>query len=351
MIAVDAMGGDFAPDAVVRGAYNAAKKNISIRLYGDCTQLTMLLDGIDSKWRTLPILLFHCSQVIAMGDEASKAVVKKTDSSLVRAVKDVSDGHAQAIVSAGNSGAALVAGTLIIKRVNGILRPAFGSFVPTRSDSVFCLDLGANTDCKPEYLEQFALMGHVYVNMKKNITDPRIALLSNGEEPYKGSSLVKETYKRLETSALNFVGNVESRDIFNDKADVVVCDGFAGNIMLKAIQGTVSTLFHWLNEEASRSWGNKIRIALSAKILRTLKEKTDYSRQGGALLLGVKHSLVIAHGNSNAQAIEQAIIFAHDCVEQDFVPQFNDALETVLIKYKQSRLTVAQKVRSLFINQ
>ncbi len=308
MIAVDAMGGDLAPQAIVHGAYKAAQSGISVQLFGDLKQLDFLLSELDKNWSLLPITIEHCSQVIHMAEEPSRAVIRKKDASLVRAVQAVANGKAQAVVSAGNSGAALVAGTLILKRIKGVSRPAIGEFLPTRNGSIFCMDLGANTDCKPEHLYQFAHMGHAYVSLIKQLENPRVALLSNGNEPYKGSLAVKAVYDSLMHSDLNFIGNLEARDMFDDKADVLVCDGFVGNIMLKSMQGITGTLSHWLIEGSSQSWFGRIRLAFGAGLLRSIiRKKVDYTQKGGALLLGVNHPLIVAHGCSDALTIKNAL--------------------------------------------
>jgi glycerol-3-phosphate acyltransferase PlsX len=335
MIAVDAMGGDYAPQAIVYGAFNAARRGISVSLFGDSVQITDLLEQLArtyklSSWKILPIRLVHASQKISMHDEPSRAVLKKNDSSLVKAVKAVADGHASAIVSAGNSGAAMVAGTLLLGRVEGVLRPALGDFLPTKQGSVFCIDLGANTDCKPEYLEQFAVMGHVYVHLFNGIDRPRIGLLSNGAEPYKGSLQVKQSYDRLKDSTLNFVGNIESRDMFDDHVDVVVCDGFVGNVLLKGIQGTARAMVAWIDQARKGNWLYSLGLFLSKGLFRSLKAKIDYAKKGGALLLGVNHPLIIAHGCSNAEAIEHAIVFAHQTVDQKRIVRFNQILVGML---------------------
>jgi glycerol-3-phosphate acyltransferase PlsX len=348
MIAVDTMGGDYAPHAIVQGAYNAACHGISVGLFGDSQQIQAILDHLapaSSKkaWRSLPITLFHTTQVIAMDSEPGRAVLKYKDSSLVAAVQAVADGKAQAIVSAGNSGAALVAGTLVLGRVDGVERPAIGAYLPTKQGSIFCLDMGANTDCKPEYLEQFAYMGHAYVSLQRGVAKPRIALLSNGAEPYKGNQATKQAYALLEESAINFVGNLEARDIFDDKADVLVCDGFAGNILLKSVQGTARAMVAWIDQARAGSWLYTFGLLLSKGLFKGLKNKIDYAKKGGALLLGVRHPLIVAHGCSNAEAIEHAIMFANQVVQDNFVPRFNAQVSSLLATSK-ATFVGAQKV-------
>lgn len=335
MIALDAMGGDYAPNVTVQGAINAAKKGIQVGLYGDQVQICALLDRSEPSWQNLPISIIHCSQAIDMGEEPTRGVLRKKDSSLVRAIEAVAQGKASAVVSAGNSGAALVAGSLILGRAEGVIRPALGDFLPeaSNSSSLFCMDMGANIDCKPEHLEQFAYMGHAYVKKVKGIERPRIALLSNGAEPYKGPALVKKAYDILSNSTLNFVGNLEARDVFDGRADVLVCDGFSGNILIKAMQGTAYAVRQWLKQEHDRSLINRVLFVLSARLFAGLSHKMSYAqRKGGSLLLGLKHPLIVAHGSSSAQAIENAIHLAHNTVRDNFIPSFNQEVARIMLE-------------------
>jgi glycerol-3-phosphate acyltransferase PlsX len=266
-----------------------------------------------------------------MGDEPTRSIIKKTDASLVRALRAVADGHASAVVSAGNSGAALVGGILILERVSGVHRPALGNFIPTTTGSIFCIDLGANADCKPEFLAQFALMGHVYVKHMLALDNPRVALLSNGAEPYKGSMLIQESFDRLSQLPINFVGNLESRDIFDGGADVLVCDGFTGNVMLKAVQGAAKAVSSWIGHEIARlPWYRKIGAALLKPAFKQVKHKINYADKGGALLLGLNHPLIVAHGCASAAAIEQAILFAHELTYNGFLTKFNTELKELI---------------------
>jgi phosphate acyltransferase len=332
MIAIDAMGGDNAPQVVVEGALNAAKQGIALTLFGDALVIKPLLDALDPLWSSLPITVDHCSQFIAMDEEPSFAVVRKKDASLVRAAHAVRQGRANALISAGNSGAVLAVSTLIIGRVSGVLRPAVGSFLPTQAGSFFCLDLGANVDCRPEFLEQFAYMGHCYVAQVKKISSPRIALLSNGHEPYKGPTLIKQVYAQLEKSQLNFIGNIEARDLVYDTVDVLVCDGFVGNVLLKTMQGMAKTMSLWIKKEAEQSLLQRIGLFIASNVFRRIKQKTDYARIGGALLLGVNNPVVLAHGSSDAYAIENAIKFTHQIVQEKRINSFNNTLVSYLNK-------------------
>lgn len=347
MVALDAMGGDYAPTVTVQGAINAAKKGIKIGLYGDQAQLCALLDRMEPSWQHLPISIIHCSQVIDMGEEPTRGVLRKKDASLVRAIEAVAQGQATAIVSAGNSGAALVGGSLILGRAEGIIRPALGDFLPETNGkpSLFCMDMGANIDCKPEHLEQFAYMGHVYVKQVKGIERPRIALLSNGAEPYKGPAIVKKAYDILSSSTLNFVGNLEARDVFEGRADVLVCDGFAGNVLIKAMQGTAYAVRQWLKQERDKSFINRVIFMLSAGVFAGLTHKMSYAqRKGGSLLLGLKAPLIVAHGSSSAHAIENAIYLAHTTVQNNFIASFNKEIAIVMA---QKGLFAAKSIHSM----
>ena len=334
MIAVDAMGGDFAPDVAVRGAYNAVKNTpeLAITLFGKRDLVENVLNKCDAQWRTMPITIVDCATVVGMGDEPTRDLLQKRDSSLFCAIEAVAQNKAQAVVSAGNSGAALVAGIVLLGKVPGVMRPALGTFLPTKKSVIFLLDIGANTDCKAEYLKQFGLMGNLFVKQNTTIVRPRVALLSNGEERYKGSLAVKNAFDLLEKTSMYFVGNIESRELFNDVVDVVVCDGFVGNVLLKAVQGTVQALTQWIKDSYTRSLYGKLLGYLSKPFMKTIKDTIDYRKQGGALLLGLNYPLIISHGCSDAHAIEQAILFAHATVQKKVLNRFNEALTQELVQ-------------------
>lgn len=334
MIAIDTMGGDFAPYAVIHGAIGAARRGIPVSLFGDKALLFMILEQADVSWKNLPIFINHCSELIGMAEEPTRTVLRKKDSSLIRAIEAVAEGNAQAIVSAGNSGAALVAGMMHLGKLPGILRPAIGGFLPTKKDSVFCIDLGANVDSKPEYLQQFALMGNAYVQLTKGLKDPKIGLLSNGTESSKGTRLIQQAHELLSYSSLQFIGNCEPIDIFNDDADVVVCEGFSGNIMLKSVEATVRVVTQWLKDEGNRSMLGRCVGFFAKPVFRRLKKNMKKAQRGGALLLGVSKPCVIAHGSSDAVAIEEAIVFAHHVVTSKFHKRFN-ALVVELLQRNQ----------------
>jgi glycerol-3-phosphate acyltransferase PlsX len=289
-----------------------------------------LLKGHEPSWQMLPINIVHCSEEISMSAEPSRSVFKMENSSLVQAVKAVRDDVAHAVISAGNSGAALVAGMMHIGKIPGILRPAIGGFLPTRQNSVFCIDLGANVDPKPEYLKQFALMGYAYVRLTKGIEKPRIALLANGTEPSKGTRLIQQVHALLASSSLPFVGNCEPYDILNDCADVIVCEGFSGNVMLKSLEATIHVVTQWLKDEGNKTLLGQCVGFFGSPIFRRLKKNIKKAQRGGALLLGLQKPMIIAHGSSDGEAIEDAITFAHNVAIQDFNKAFIDEVQQLL---------------------
>jgi glycerol-3-phosphate acyltransferase PlsX len=347
MIAVDVMGGDYAPQEAVQGALAAAQQGIPLMLFGNQDKVMPLLAHYYPRWRSLPIELVHCSDVIDMDEDPIRGILRKKDSSIVRALQAVQAGTAHAFVSAGNSGAVMAAATVVVGRVPGVIRPAIGSFLPTTTGSFFCLDLGANPDCKPEYLVQFAYMGYAYVRLIQHIAQPRVALLSNGHESYKGSALVKKAFELISQTDLEFIGNIESRDIFSGRADVVVTDGFTGNVLLKGIQGTGKAVMDWMKDEASQSFLLRAILGIAYPLLQRIKNKIDYARTGGALLLGVNKPVIIAHGSSKEQAITQAIIFAQKTVNQNIMTTFNETLKLLLQKDK----SLTKEMSSMIFHQ
>lgn len=295
MIAVDVMGGDNAPGVVLEGALAAAKRSIPVGLYGPADMVNQWLDTHSAGWKILPIQVFDAGDVIDMDEEPVSAVRKKGQSSLVKAVASVAQGSSSAVISAGSSGALMVASTLIIGRVEGVERPAIAGFLPSKKGKVLALDLGANTECKPLYLHNFAQLAHFYLQQTFHINNPRVGLLSNGHEDVKGSVLVKETHTLLRNDKIiNFTGNVEPYDIFSHKVDIVVCDGFTGNVLLKTVEGMADFMLGMMSPlDAQRA-----QNCFEHKIV------------GGALLLGIKGSVIVCHGGSTAHDIEHALAFA-----------------------------------------
>ncbi|QQR53918.1 phosphate acyltransferase PlsX [bacterium] len=334
-IAVDAMGGDYAPIAVVKGAVAAARKGVKVTLFGDHDRVAELLSDECSDWQLrLPITVEHCFDVVDMAEVAIKKMLIRKASSMACAIDAVKMGRLDAFVSAGNSAAVHAFAMFQLGRINAVLRPALAGFFPTLSGAqVFCLDLGANTDCKADYLVQFAQMGSIYVQHATGVKNPRVALVSNGHEPYKGCSTVKKAYEVLSCMRdINFIGNVEARDIFQGGVDVLVCDGFIGNVMLKTAQGTVNMMMQMLKKYAEQSLFDRFLLACSGPLLQKLKSSVDYVHAGGALLLGVKKPVIIAHGSSNAQAIENAILLAERTVKDGVIANINNAIQDCLTK-------------------
>jgi phosphate acyltransferase len=330
IIAVDAMGGDNAPIAVVLGCIQAAKKGIPLALFGKKEKLIHLFDSFLPGWqKTLAVTIFDSADVITMETISIREMVKRKKSSMYLALDALKNHTVAACVSAGNSAAMHALANILLGRIPGILRPALGGVLPSVEGSpIYCLDLGANTDCKAIHLEQFAHMAEVYVKEMLHISNPRVGLLSNGHEPYKGSLVVREAFANLTKSNLNFVGNVEARDVFYGP-EILVCDGFVGNIMLKTAQGTVKALLTMLAKEAKNSFLSKCLLGISNPILKRVNARFDYVKSGGALLLGIRKPVIIAHGSSNGNAIENAILFAHQLISNDKLSRVNARLETL----------------------
>ena len=306
-IAVDAMGGDRGPSEIVAGALAARSDAVTPVLVGPA--------GLDSGG----LELIEAPEAIEMHEKPAEAVRAKRQSSLVVAVRAVAEGRADAVVSAGNTGAMLAAGLLELRRVPGVMRPAIAVPIPARRGPSVLIDAGANADARPEHLLQFATMGAVFAEEILGIARPQVRLLSIGEEPEKGNQLTLETHALLAASALNFAGNAEGRDVLEGAADVVVADGFTGNVALKLLEGTIRSLLDALREEIAATTRGKIGGLLIRPAARRLRHRLDPDTYGGAYLLGLRGLAVIAHGNSSAAAIENAIRLAARGVEHDVV--------------------------------
>lgn len=305
------MGGDNAPAIEVEGAVAACREfGIPITLVGDRARLEAELSRHAAA--NLDIEVFHASEVVGMHDSASDAVRKKKNSSVRLAFELVKDGKACAALSAGNSGATMAAGMFVLKRISGIERPAIAQIFPTLKGQTLVLDVGGNVDCKPQHLVQFAIMGEVYARYALGIANPAVGLLSNGEEDSKGNDLTRETNAILKEASLNYAGYVEGRDIFKGTVEVVVCDGFVGNVVLKLSEGLAEAAATMLKEEIIKSWVSKLGYLFVRGALSRFKKIVDYAEYGGAPLLGINGVGMICHGGSNAKAIKNAIRFAHD---------------------------------------
>jgi len=323
-IAIDAMGGDHAPKEVVLGAMKAVQSfsDIHITLVGDENKINETLKGHER------ISVLHTTEVILSTDEPVRAVRRKKDASMVLAAKQVVDGLADACISAGNTGALMAAGLFVVGRIEGIDRPALAPTLPTIGGAGFLLlDVGANADAKPEHLVQYAIMGSIYSEKVRGINQPRVGLLNIGTEEKKGNELTKNTFALLKNSNLNFVGNVEARDLLDGVADVVVTDGFTGNMVLKTLEGTALSMFKMLKTALMGSFTSKLAAAVLKPNLKTLKNTMDYSEYGGAALFGLKAPVIKAHGSSNAQAIFSAIRQTREMVGNDVVQLIQKAVE------------------------
>ncbi len=303
-IAIDAMGGDNAPGEIVKGAILAIQKypDLSVILIGDEKQIKPFLSSADR------IEIIHTDEVIEATDDPVRSVRRKKNASMVLMAKEVSEKRADACVSAGNTGALMTAGLFIVGRIEGIDRPALSPTLPTmQGDGFLFLDVGANADAKAEHLLQYAIMGSIYAEKVRGIKNPRIGLLNVGTEEKKGNELTKAAFGLLSNANINFIGNVESRDLLDGVADVVVTDGFTGNITLKTIEGTALSVFSMLKTALTSNFTTKLAAAVLKPKLVGLKKTMDYSEHGGAALFGLKAPVIKAHGSSNANAVFHAI--------------------------------------------
>lgn len=325
-IALDAMGGDYAPEVVVEGGVWAAREfEEEVILVGREEAIRQELEKHDTSGLSLPIV--HASQVIEMTDKPAQSVKAKKDSSMVVGMDLVKKGEAQAFVSAGNSGGVMVAGLFHLGRIKGIQRPALCAILVSREGPLCILDVGANTDCKPFYLLQFAIMGSVYMERVLGVGKPRVGIISTGEEEGKGSQLVLEAYELLKRSGLNFIGNVEGKDLFSGLADVVVTDGFTGNVVVKLAEGVASLFTGIIEEEIKRSPFTALGGLLAKPAFRRVKSRLDYSEYGGAPLLGVNGVVIVGHGRSNAKAIKNALRMAKRTVEVGMIEATKEEIE------------------------
>lgn len=323
-LAVDAMGGDNAPKEIVFGAMKAIEKynDIHIVLVGDEKKIREHLTSDDR------IEILHTEEVILSTDEPVRAVRRKKTASMVLAAQQVADGHADACISAGNTGALMAAGLFVVGRIEGIERPALAPTLPTIGGEGFLLlDVGANADAKPEHLVQYAIMGSIYSEKARGISRPRVGLLNIGTEEKKGNELVRNTYDLLKDANINFIGNVESRDLLEGAADVVVADGFTGNMVLKTIEGTAMSVFKMLKTALTSSFKSKMAAAVLKPDLTVLKNKMDYTEYGGAGLFGLKAPVIKAHGSSDANAVFNSIRQAREMVEKDVSGTIKTAVE------------------------
>jgi len=326
-ISIDAMGGEHAPQAIIEGAVQATEKvKAELVLVGDESAIKNEL----KKYKSSPSISIHpATQVIEMSDLPMIALRKKKDSSIGKAIKLVKEGKMEAVVTAGNTGAAVAASMLSLRTLKGVHRPAIAIPLPTKEGTSILLDVGANVDSKPKHLLQFGIMGNVYASYILKKRSPRIALLSIGAEETKGNELTKTSYELFKSTSLNFIGNIEGTNLFSGKADVIVCDGFVGNIVLKVSESLEQTFKELLREEISKEIVTKIGAYLMGSAFKGLRKKTDYSEYGGAPLLGINGVCIIAHGSSSAKAIKNAIFVAEKFIDCEV----NRHIEESIAKY------------------
>lgn len=323
-IAIDAMGGDNAPKAIVEGAMKAVTlfSDIDITLYG---KEPLIKEYLTNQKR---ITIVHTDTVIEATDEPVRAVRRKKDASMVLMANAVKEGEADACISAGNTGALMTAGLFVVGRIEGIERPALAPTLPTIEGNGFLmLDVGANADAKPEQLLQYAMMGSIYANKVRGIEKPRVGLLNVGTEEKKGNELTKAAYQLLKGSDLHFIGNVEARDLLDGIADVVVTDGFTGNVALKTIEGTALSVFKMLKTALTSNLQSKLAAAVLKPKLKVIKGKLDYSEYGGAGLFGLKAPVIKAHGSSDPNAVYNAIRQAREMVSNEVTGTIRHSVE------------------------
>ncbi|MGA8596752.1 MAG: phosphate acyltransferase PlsX [Bryobacteraceae bacterium] len=307
-IAVDAMGGDACPKPEVEGSIQAAKSlGIKVILVGRKEVLTKELDR-HPGWHNLPIEIHHASEVITMEDSAGRAVRSKKDSSIRVAARLVREDLAQGVVSAGNTGAIMATTKMVLGMLPGVDRPALASAFPTLNGKpAVMIDVGANVDCNAKMMAQFAVMGEIYSRVIFHTESPRVGILSIGEEEHKGNQLTHDAMQLLKTLHLNFIGNVEGRDVYTGTVDVIVCDGFVGNVALKVSEGLVEVIREMLRESMRKTMRRQVGALLAKGAFQDFKKRVDYTEYGGAPLLGLKGICIICHGRSNAKAIKNAI--------------------------------------------
>lgn len=325
-LAIDAMGGDHAPKEIVLGAMEAVSQfeDLSITLIGDENQIKAFLTNSNN------ISIIHTEEVITGDDEPVRAVRRKKNASLVLMAEEVKEGRADACISAGNTGALMSAGLFIVGRIPGIARPALSPTLPTIDEEGFLfLDVGANVEAKPSHLLQYGIMGSIYSQKVRGIEKPTVGLLNVGTENAKGSELTKKAFELLERAPIHFIGNVEARNLFSHAADVVVTDGFSGNIALKTIEGTADTVFTLLKETLTSSLKAKIAAGMVKNDLKALSKRLDYSEYGGAGLFGLAAPVIKAHGSSNSRAILSAIKQAKHMVDYNVTETIKQTVETM----------------------
>jgi glycerol-3-phosphate acyltransferase PlsX len=329
IVAVDAMGGDLAPEAPVLGAVQAARRGIAVTLVGPADAIHAELNR-HADWGQLQVQVAEAPETIQMSEAPLAALRRKPGASVRVAANLVASGQANALFSAGHTGATLLSAHGAFGMLDGVERPALAVTVPTRTGAALLLDAGASVDCRPEHLAQFAVMGAAYARVALQIERPRVALLSIGEEAGKGNDLIREAHVRLQSTPVEYIGNLEAREFFTGRADVIVCDGFTGNIALKVGESLVEAVDHMLREELGAELLTQLGALLTRRAFSRFKQRVDYAEYGGAPLLGVDGVALVGHGRSSAQAVENGIALAARLVENRVVEKLAGALKTAV---------------------
>ena len=346
-IVVDAMGGDHAPEATVEGAVLAAREyETEIILTGLSDLIHPILDRFDPD-HNLPIEVVHADEVVEMHDLPGKVLRSKRKSSMKIGLDKLKDGTALAFVSAGNTGAVLAYSTVILRPLKGVDRPAIAIQLPTLKGNTILLDAGANVDCKVTQLFQFGIMGHVFAEYILGKENPRVGLLSIGEEDGKGNEIVKEVFQMLKASHINFIGNIEGKEVYRGNADVIVCDGFTGNIALKISESLAAMIGTNLKRMFQSNWASKLSYLLLKPQLDEFKKKVDYSETGGAPLLGVNGVVIIAHGSSSPKAIKNAIHRACELCEKNINEHIREDIESNLMDVEAAKGTIWKQIKEM----
>ena len=346
-IVVDAMGGDHAPEAAVEGAVMAAREyETEIILTGLSDQIHSILNRLDPDHH-LSIQVVHADEVVAMHDSPSKVLRSKRKSSMKIGLDLVKEGTASAFLSAGNTGAVLAYSTIILRPLKGVDRPAIAIQLPTLKGDAILLDAGANVDCKTNQLFQFGIMGHVFAEYILGKKNPLVGLLSIGEEDGKGNEIVKEAFQMLKASHINFIGNVEGKEVYRGNADVIVCDGFTGNVALKISESLAEMIGSNLKRLFKSNWLSKLGYLLLKPKLDEFKKKVDYSETGGAPLLGVNGVVIIAHGSSSPKAIKNAINRARELSEKNINAHIQQGIEANLTNLESAKGTIWKQIKNI----
>lgn len=326
IIALDAMGGDLAPQAIIEGALDAVNNSsddLKIILVGDQEKINSFVES------TLPkqISIHHASEIVTMDDDGSKVFKSKPDSSIVQGLKLVKENHANAFISAGHTGAVMATSLFLLGRIPHVKRPCLGVYIKTQTGGKILCDVGANPDANPAQLLQFGIMASVYLDHVEGVNKPQIGLINIGEEPTKGSELYKDAYKLFKNELPNFIGNVESRNLFDCKANVLVCDGFVGNILIKFAEGWINTFSNLIKNKINDKITYKIGAGLIKPALEEIKNQYDYEEHGGTPLLGVNGIAIVSHGSSTPKAIMNSIFVAQESIKQNLIQDISRGID------------------------